>query len=148
MTFSIIPIECIILGGDYMGVLDWLSIAAIVFAIISFIFSYKWSQDSNRNLVEIRRVAEEIKKDVEDRTKDIDRRVEYRTEKIESVVSERTKDIERILEDRLRDLIDRAAPKVEDKALGDFLSQYGGQIFMEMFKDPNMMREIMKSGQK
>lgn len=140
-----------------MGLMDWLSIIAIVFAIISFIFSYKWSQESERNLQEIRRVSEEIKRDVEERTKDIERRVEQRTEKIEQVVSERTKNIEqivydktsnieRVLEERLRDLIDRAAPKVEDKAMGDFMSQYGGQIFMEAIKDPKLMRNLMAAG--
>ncbi|QYF82352.1 hypothetical protein KY492_26005 [Brevibacterium sp. PAMC21349] len=147
-----------------MSIMDWLSIIAIVFSIVAFLLSWKWASDSDRNLKEIRNVAEETKKGVDERTREIERRVEERTREIERrleesmknnerIVEDRTKNIERIvdvktsnieriLEDRLRDLLDRAAPRAEDKVMTDLMPQ----IMEQAFKDPQMMKTLIALG--
>lgn len=128
--------------GIFMEFIDWLSVFAIIFALFSFFFSWKWASDSNRNLQEIRRVAEDIARDVEYRTREIERRVEERTKDIERMVDIKTTNIERILEDRLRELIDRAAPKTEQMIMNNVLEQIGPDLFRQAFENPEMFERL------
>ncbi|MEJ8302288.1 hypothetical protein [Saccharibacillus sacchari] len=131
-----------------MGLSDWVSIVAIVFSIVAFMFSWKWSSDSGKALEEVRRVAEKIENGVEVRTKDIERRVEERTKDIERLLDDRTRILEQKVEDRLSDLIKRAAPSAEDKAFGEILTQVGPQLFTAAFSNPEMMKKIMETNEK
>ncbi len=129
---------------------DWLSIIAIIFSLVAFMFSWKWSSDSNRALEEIRRVADKIDSSVDLKTRDIERRVEERTKDIERLLDDRTRLLEQKVDDRLSDLIKRAAPSVEDKAFGEVLSQTGPEVFKAIFTNPEVLghlitQNIMKS---
>lgn len=130
-----------------MGVMDWLSLLAIVFSIIAFMFSWKWASDSTRNLVEIRRIADGIERSVDERTREIERKVEERTKDIERIVDDRTRIIEQKVEERMSDLIRRTAPSMEETALANIMAQMGPQLFQTLLSDPNLLREIMLNSQ-
>jgi hypothetical protein len=148
-----------------MGFAEWVGIVAIIFSGFAFIFSWKWASDSNRNLEEIRKVADRINDSVDGKTKEIERKVEERTKDMERIfedrvkemiriVEDRTRNIERIVDDRsktlelkveerLSDLIKRAAPSIEDKAMGDFMSQAGPELFKSLMGNPDFLKQIM-----
>ncbi|TKH42079.1 hypothetical protein C1I60_22545 [Paenibacillus terrae] len=127
---------------------DWLSIIAIVFSIVAFMFSWKWSTDSSRSLDEIRRVAEQINQSVDLRTRDIEKKVEDRTREIERSVDSKTDKIATAIETRVSDLIKRAAPTDEDKAFGNILNQVGPQMFQAIMTNPDMLKMIMENNKK
>lgn len=123
---------------------DWLSIVAIVFSIVAFMFSWKWSSDSERSLEEIRRVSDQINQSLDVRTREIEKRVEERTREIERMVDSKTDKLAVAIETRVSDLIRRAAPTAEDKAFGNVLNQVGPELFKAVFSNPDMLTMIMQ----